>query len=166
MIEPTEARRKRQAMAEERQPVAGGRLAVGSSQPPIVSKTNPLRPTTSRLPPFSHCYLSQSCLLGKILGTAERKMLKYKELCLAQRRQDRKGLRACCPLPSASVLSWRSSRLGERIGFGCGRRSLRLRLRCSAGGVIIPPGRMLRKPQGWLRAEDRVNAELQTTEVE
>lgn len=44
--------------------------------------------------------------------------------------------------------------------------SLGLRLRRSASGVIIPPVQMVRRPQGCLQAEDRVNAELQTTEVE
>ena len=44
--------------------------------------------------------------------------------------------------------------------------SLGLRLRRLACGVIIPPVQMVRRPQGCLQAQDRVNAELQTTDVE
>jgi hypothetical protein len=54
-----------------------------------------------------------------IFEATQHKWRRPKELCLAQRRQDRKGEH------TAVLSSWRSLRLGERIGLGCGRRPRR-----------------------------------------
>jgi len=56
----------------------------------------------------SHWYLFESRFLAKISQGAQRKLLEDKELCLAQRRQERKDQ------GGASLSSWRSLRLGER----------------------------------------------------
>ena len=73
--------------------------------------------------PSPYYYLLESCFRAKISGSTERKILKSKELCLAQRRQERKG-------KSTAVLSsWRSLRLGESWFW--------LRPKAAAGSSVI-----------------------------
>jgi hypothetical protein len=65
----------------------------------------------------SHCYLLKPCCPAQNLRDEKRKSLEEKELCLAPRRQDSPGLG-----PFSPRSSFRPLRLGERTGFGCGRR--------------------------------------------
>jgi hypothetical protein len=64
-------------------------------------------------------YVSESCFLVKILEATQHKPRKPKELCLAQRRQDRKGEEHCHPafLTLFASPDPVEGRLGERTGF-------------------------------------------------
>jgi four helix bundle suffix protein len=81
------------------------------------TSTDPPTPTDRevRVGPYS-CPL-ESCFLARNSVGIARRALKPKELGLSQRREDRKGQASI-----RAFFSWRSWRLGERIGFGCGRR--------------------------------------------
>ena len=63
--------------------------------------------------PFRPSYYNPSgrCFSCLIFEATQHKGRKPKDLCLAQRRQDRKGEH------TAVLSSWRSSRLGERTGL-------------------------------------------------